>query len=223
MEAEKEKFKKMLNIIKSKGIYNRLLKLIEDKSQPDNVKKYLFLLQNEDISFFNDFPELDSNYLGLLNDYETGIINIKRKSLILDYNIKVYIGREEYVSYRNLTNLYNEVLKLMSDNLTNFVENINKNKSLTLTEDLFKETLCNEFLCINNSQPGMLKSGKLEVYSSLLNYTHNEIGQSENLKNILGNFEFISENYINNETNWDELHKNFQDFLEKLKTGTINY
>lgn len=199
-------FKNILNNqLYNETIKNTFIENFKSLDSHDIFIKYANLLSNEDIPLNTNV--INENFNLLINDYNNGALNQKTIFLNSDYNIKVFIGKEGKISYEDIDNLNDEVSEIFPDELASFFLNMLP----------MGAKLCKEFVNINNKPANMIKSPFIEIYSSLLNYTKNEIENSEGLKAILGNI------YSDNMNNWDKYHEYFQKFLEDLKKRTINY
>lgn len=199
-------FKNILNNqLSSETIKNTFIENFKSLDSHDIFIKYANLLSNEDIPL--NTSVINENFNLLINDYNNGVLNQKTIFLNSDYNIKVFIGKEGKISYRDADNLNNEVSEILK--LYKF---INDDGDIIF----LKSKNASEYLTING-EPANMFSEDIEFYSSLLNYTKNEIENSKGLKTILGDI------YSNNKENWDKYHEYFQKFLEDLKKRTINY
>lgn len=206
MLINENNFRNILNIqLYNEGIKDVFIENFKSLESYEIFIKYANLLSNEDIPL--NMNEIDGNFNILINDYDNGILNPKTIFLNSDYNIKVFTNTNEKIAYKDINNLNDEVLKILKT--YNFIDGNNNIIFL-------KSKNASEYLNIDNEPANMLKEN-IEFYSSLLNYTQNEIENSEGLKLILG------DNYSNNKENWDKYHEYFQKFLEDLKKRTINY
>lgn len=163
---------------------------------------------NEDYPF--RYLTTDSINTSIENEYKTGVIIRKEKSLY-DYIFKVYAEiKTDNIAYKNNENINEEIERILSvtDDSDKTLENF--------LESLGIDDLGSEFLSINDNLPGMVTTDRIFIYSALLNYSNSQIESTISYRDMLNNF-------LPNRENWDKIAELFRKFLENLVKGTINY
>lgn len=195
--------------------------------------KYIFMgIFNEDISYnvFNTItPGSESDvsdglwddlysetsakykYTELLNDlwkeYGKYGYRLKEKKLRELYNIRVYHGIKNKVSYRDAANITSEIDRILTSSEKSFL-------------NLITSDISSELLNINETEAKMLSTERVVLYSALINFDTINQDLLNKILNISGTSNISS---VLTSSTWRSYSKMFKEILNKLDIQLIHY